>query len=330
MEREGYQPPLTERAPSQIREKTPWAFSNARRMLIKARDYLLLAGVAVAGCGDMDQVDEGRLEAYSRRNGQAELKLGPEKMKEMQREKDLTLLRSLYGEHFTKAQRNISRERIEGGDRQPLIVEGFEEIGLDSAKLREAMMSVFPKGWATEAVLVNYIDEERVLDSGYGDKLHGDLKAADASTDESGVSAIDFYKYDKGRTKSAIADKILSMLSHESGHFNDWDTDDTCSAEENLQLLTQVSKRYFLSGNSYHSDYVKNINNPDPHKNNYLRIKEYWGEICKGYFRNSEAMQKNHPEDFAVVDWYVKLHDPDFKPKGVNERRQLLDKAFPN
>jgi len=331
MGREGYKPTPIESAPSAIREKTSWDFSQAQRLLVKARDYLLLAGVAMSGCGDLEHVDQAELDAYSRRHdSQAEKSLSPEEVEKMQREKDLTLLRGLYGDHFTKAQRNISRERTEGGDKQPLIVEGFEEIGLDSDKLREVMTGIFPKGWATEAVLINYLDEERGLDPEYGDELQGDLKAADASTDESGVSAIDFYKYDKGRTKFAKADKILSMFGHESGHFNDWETDDTCSAEENTQLFIRVTKRYFMGGNNYSSGYVEDIDNPDPHKKNYLKIKEYWGMLSRAYFRNPEAMQKDYPEDFAVVDWYVKLHDPNFKPKSVNEYVQLVDQAFPN
>jgi hypothetical protein len=44
----------------------------------------------------------------------------------------------------------------------------------------------------------------------------------------------------------------------------------------------------------------------------FMAASEYWAQICSEYFTNPEGFLKNHPNDFKLVDTYVKKNDPSF------------------
>ena len=46
--------------------------------------------------------------------------------------------------------------------------------------------------------------------------------------------------------------------------------------------------------------------------------------MCGGYFATPEWVKKEYPEDFAIVDEYVRKADPTFDPVRAEEQRDLI------
>ncbi|MFA6909124.1 MAG: hypothetical protein WC289_04570 [Patescibacteria group bacterium] len=197
--------------------------------------------------------------------------------------------------------------RGEGIKIKEVATRGFDEIGYDSEKLRQILLETYPEGWVdTEIDTFEY--KKNVL------PLVGGIAISD-SYGSSNV-LIDTH----GSTRSSSMDDIIA---HESGHVNDWESDNTFSAKDRLQLLERTARRYFTGDNLYDSWYVETKTDPDIQKQNYIRLKEYWAEICAAYFTNNIFLKKNHPEDFALVDEWVKKHDDTYDASAQSNNRKV-------
>ncbi len=105
--------------------------------------------------------------------------------------------------------------------------------------------------------------------------------------------------------------ELLETLAHEIGHANDWDSDNSLSAEDRFDLLLAVSNRV-RSKDRFMSSYVESINNDDNKIELYNKCVEYWAEIYSAYILRPSMLNY---EDFKIVDALVKKADPDFKAR---------------
>ena len=53
----------------------------------------------------------------------------------------------------------------------------------------------------------------------------------------------------------------------------------------------------------------------DSKEQKYTAYKEYFAEICAGYFSDPESFEKKHPKDYLIVDGWIRKVEPDFKPR---------------
>ncbi len=223
---------------------------------------------------------------------------------------------------------------IESGDRasfwnrrekpEPTKISGFESVGIDD-KVFERTWSdengAYPRGWITgEVGNVRYIDSERTMPSQYGEELKGEK----ASGESDGYS-IEFYKLDESIVKDGketTFDVLDYTFGHELGHHNDWETDRQSALVERAELLSMVIElmrkdhpykslvRDFSGAPAYHEE----IQGMEEHEKTRLQAKEYWAELCGDYFAAPEILREVSPDDYAIVDSYVKKIDPSFDP----------------
>ena len=239
-------------------------------------------------------------------------------------------LKVIYGENFIPRGKAIRGEVIEL-DRDKMIegknkelegtaIKDFEKIEIPT-ELIEQLCESYPENWVdTEIDSIIFKDEVKEMPSEYGIKSSS---AATANLKSSGITTVVFYK-DAGK----MIEQLNEIFAHESGHANDWEADNTLSADEGDNLLLKLTKRYFSGKNIYHSEYVESIKNDDQQQENYLKITEYWAEICMQYFDNPEWFSENHPEDYELVDQWVTKQDPSFDPVEAKLKRENIINKF--
>lgn len=197
----------------------------------------------------------------------------------------------------------------EGKKSKNTAIENFEKIEMPPKLLKKIWTETYPKNWVDTEV-------DSIIFEDYDTKGRA---AATATRKLEGPTTIVFYK-DAGK----MLGQLNEIFSHESGHANDWKSDNTLSIEERKKLLIEITKRYFTGKNIYHSDYVESIKNEDTHSENYRKVTEYWAEICEEYFDNPQWLKENHPEDYKIVDQYVKKQDRKFNPTDAKLKRESI------
>ncbi|MFA5051627.1 MAG: hypothetical protein WC544_01025 [Patescibacteria group bacterium] len=230
---------------------------------------------------------------------------------------ELDYLTKIYGQEFvdnfyvTSLEPEIA-DAIEKPDSvRDLVVTGFETVGLADAEMDSIIEHTFPKGWAKNEIdsvifKSNPDSAEIALPEQYN--MSGEKSAAVAHLKDQRITTVDFFP------TAGDAREIVAIFGHESGHANDWRSDNTLTAGDRLKLLADVTYQYCQGTNIFHSDYVESINNPDAVENTAIRVEEYWAEICQEYFSNPWGLQQDHPEDFQLVDDWVRKQDPEFDP----------------
>src|SRR3989344_351136 len=114
------------------------------------------------------------------------------------------------------------------------------------------------------------------------------------------------------------------VIYHELGHVNDWESDMDLNIVEREELLCEVYKRMnsataFTRQDKYHESFVDGTK-----EGLYNAAKEYWADICAEYFWNPKFCQNSYPEDFKLVDKFVKKNDPTynvFSDRGIFDPR---------
>lgn len=240
-------------------------------------------------------------------------------------------------------------EQLEQGDKKAFIerrekeksspeLYGFEKLGLNNEKLKELWSEnggTYPKSWIEgEISEVSYQDEKIEMPEQYGEKLKGNKAQGSYSQ-----RVMRFYGLPGGINSSDLSkDEIIMFLdltfAHEIGHANDWDEDMDMELTERQSLLLKVlervqSEKPFKSEiDTFFSDptYSEKIQNSDKQESLKWRAKEYWADICREYFENAEWMQENYPEDFKIVDDFVKKRDLNFNSPASRKLRHDLYK----
>ncbi len=211
-------------------------------------------------------------------------------------------------------------------ERTPPKISGCEEVGLSEKVVGELLIegTFFPKGFINgEVSEVNFhVGPGPTLDR-YG------LDEKSSAGEYDITSRTDFY-FDKSQLGSKareLYDYFELVFAHEVGHANDWEESHNLNRLDRAQLLGKIVERVkskdALDGiSTYHSE----IKIEDKEDQLYAKAKEYWAELVCNYLIFPEWLQKEHPEDFQIVDEIVKKSDPTFDPIKANQER----KAFLN
>ncbi|HCM68176.1 MAG: hypothetical protein A2898_02675 [Candidatus Kerfeldbacteria bacterium RIFCSPLOWO2_01_FULL_48_11] len=240
---------------------------------------------------------------------------------------DLDYLKSIYGDDLINVYISMARDAVAKGDitdqdsiesKVDLVTTGFEEFGITSEHLKQICRSTFPKNWVLNEVdSIIYTGSENQPDS--AEYLQHTPKSTDWTTmavarlKDHGVTSIDVSPHTE-------FDPLFENLAHELGHANDWRSNNNLTADQRMQLFAEVTRRYTEGENVFYSDYVETKN--DLNK----KVKEFWAEICAAYFINPDQLRAEHPEDFALVDKWVKLEDPGFNAaEKATERNEMYN-----
>lgn len=224
------------------------------------------------------------------------------------------------------------RKKAEGSKTAPEI-SGFEKTKANIPILKKVWKEgeFYPVGWVNGDInVIEYKDEVLTLrNHSYGDKLKDEPAAATM-----GEKRMTFYKVEeKKEPQSGVRPLKLSDLDmsegmdvifgHEIGHANAWDTDKDLTLLQRIQLLEQVLMR--VRGMSPMKDeYVDKIEHKDKKLELYNKCTEYWAQICQQYFCSPEHLKFMQPDDYKLVDKYVKLSDSRFDAKMAASRKFSL------
>lgn len=279
-------------------------------------DFLYDIGVAKSRAPTLAVRAEQARNAEEEREALNELKRRIDEFNE-RHASELDYLTKVYGQEFvdnyyvTSLEPEIA-DAIEKTDTvQNLVVSGFETVGMADAELDSIIEQTFPKGWAKneiDSVIYDANPDSAEIAMPEQYNMSGEQSAAVAYLKDQRVTTVDFFP------TAGDAREIVTIFGHESGHANDWRSDNTLTAGDRLKLMADVTWRYCEGENVFQSEYVESISNPDPIENTALHVQEYWAEICEEYFTNPTGLQQDHAEDFQLVDDWVRKQDPDFDP----------------
>lgn len=212
---------------------------------------------------------------------------------------------------------------------KPIKIRGFEKAGLSNKDLKNLWSEkYYPRGWLDEEINgVEYKDEK-----GKGIKDYGLEKGRTAGIHESaksGKSKITFFKSFTPKTKGEFknfTDTLDWHFSHEASHANDWSNEAELDFKQRVEFLYEISQSCFREGAFRDSlGYIQSIKNPDSRKERYFKVEEYWAISCDHYFTMPDTFKELYPQEFELVDKYVKKEDPTFNPvEKVQQRQEII------
>jgi len=208
----------------------------------------------------------------------------------------------------------------------PPKISGCEKVGLSEKVVSELLTDgkFFPRGFIDgEVSEVNFhVGPGPTLDR-YG----LDKKSAIGEYDITSRTDFYFNKSQLGSKANELYDYFELVFAHEVGHANDWAESQNLNRLDRAQLLRKIiervkSKDAIRDVSTYHEE-IKIEDNEDQL---YVKAKEYWAELVCNYLIFPGWLQKEHPEDFQIVDEVVKKNDPTFDPiKASQERKAFLN-----
>jgi hypothetical protein len=242
--------------------------------------------------------------------------------------KKLEYLKKNFSDNiFSQLQKSVeaNKESIS----KPIEIKGFEKIGLRNEDLQKLWSEkYYPKGWLDDEISdIEYRNEEfteKNMDYGR------DKKAQYAGTNRQnmeGKSEIRFYASNP-KDYESMKDFIETLdwhFSHESSHANDWEGESRMDYKKRVDFLYEVSQNCFKE-DAFRDilGYVDSIKNKDKNKENYYKVREYWGACCEDYFTFPEILKQGNPREFEMVDKYVKMEDPNYNPIEKQAQRQEI------
>jgi len=200
-------------------------------------------------------------------------------------------------------------------------IEGEERFDIEESTLKSLWSEEgnYPKGWINESIekvrLVGssdikkpvYAKESTVMAGGTRENIMNLAVFEDVPQDQK-LKSLDW------------------IFSHEIGHLNDWENSSNVNFNERIDLLVSVHKRmnepnHFEDVISSYDD-MKDVGNEEQRQ--FYLAREYWGNLCEYYFTFPDILKERSPEDFELVDSWVKKRDPQFDPFIASEKRNSL------
>ncbi len=138
----------------------------------------------------------------------------------------------------------------------------------------------------------------------------------------SGTEAAHYSTYDKEMLLRAQSMKnnpkfFIDVLSHESAHANDWESNEDLTASERLDLLLAVQSRLHDS-DQFVSWYVNSIKTGD-----YSKSVEYFAVICAEYLSNGPKNMS--PKDVKIVEFVLRKKDNGFNIiESIAKRQRII------
>jgi len=244
--------------------------------------------------------------------------------------KKLEYLRENFGENiFPQLKKSVEANRE--SNPKPTEIKGFEKIGLSNKDFQNLWSEkYYPKGWLDDEIsVVEY--KGKGLKGGKGPDYGGGKEIRYGGIEnmqKEGKSKIEFYF--KGQEEYGSNKEFIETLdwyfSHESSHANDWEGESQMDYKKRVDFLHEVSQNCFREG-AFRDifEYVDSIKNKDKNKENYYKVREYWGSCCEYYFTFPEILKEDHPREFEMVDKYVKMEDKNYNPvEKYNQRMEVI------
>lgn len=216
-------------------------------------------------------------------------------------------------------------------------LDGVEPLrGIDADISHEEVLNflnTFPRNWV-EGEITSITNEEETPQHGdYDDDSYNHYKEKEdrftlalAIPDSKGSIGISFRKPAEGL---GLRFRFYSVLAHELGHGNDWQTDNVLTYQERTDLLLKIYERTH-SPNRLQSAYVERVRQAydNPRQRSFRLAQEYWAEIEAQYF---EDPTKLHIDDFMLVDTSVRKNDPSYNwHAGFLEREKIIARIYEN
>jgi hypothetical protein len=206
-------------------------------------------------------------------------------------------------------------------------IRGFEKIGVDNAQLLTLWSEkYYPKHWIEGNLdTVTFGSKQKEGFPDYGIKI----STAASTEDFKHLITIFGFPEKTPEARDATRKNLDWNFSHEIGHDNDWVNARYLSPRERVEFLAQVS----LASRAPHAfrdrfGYVDSINNSDPQKEAYYKVREWWGSLCEDYFTFPDSLRESFPESFAFIDGIVKKSDPDFDTFTAKKKRDAFFKKI--
>ena len=216
-----------------------------------------------------------------------------------------------------------------GMPNQPIIT-GFDKIGIDNKAISELWSKKYYPAGAIEGNIasVEYLGNRagNVADYNIGGE------AAASARDFSDI--IQFH--DDGLrvgSKKELKDKIENLdwhFTHELGHNTDWVNQNTLTPVERAEFLHDIAKAFEKPGSFRDSmGYIDSINNPDKHKENYYKVREYWASLCEQYLSFPELSRDYLSKDeVGLIKKWLEREDKEFNPIKAEKEKKLLIEAL--
>jgi len=210
-----------------------------------------------------------------------------------------------------------------------LVVVGNEQFNIPPEALKELWQDgvTYPKGW-----IQNEADTVQMVELGEIEKLRqgkDNLEYAGTAqeNDQTSLGKIRLSVPELENGKDLLP-TVDWTFSHEITHLNGGFKKMNLPFNERADLLVNVMKRV-RSGNDFKGigwDYI-NRKKTNPEQLAFYQAEEYFAHIGEYYFSFPDILKEESPEDFALIDEYVKKQDPNFDPfKAKKLRNQIYNK----
>lgn len=250
-------------------------------------------------------------------------------IEKMEFNKKIEYLKNNFSENvFPQLEKNVKVN--EESESKLIEIKGFEKAGFSNKDFKNLWSEkYYPKGWLNDEInTIEYKSEDSENNNDYGQNKESKY-AGTAELQKSGKSKIEFHfkdpkKYD---SKKVFVETLDWYFSHESGHANDWESESRMDFKKRVDFLYEVSQNCFRE-NAFRDllGYIDSIRNTDPNKERYYKTREYWGSCCEYYFTFPEMLKQDYPLEFAMVNKYIGMEDPNYNPfdKGI-EKKELIE-----
>lgn len=223
--------------------------------------------------------------------------------------------RSYQGEEYLGGIKRKESTPIIIDEQKPITIEhGFGKNKTKDTVSAEHIKSIidntYPKGWFNKEVNNILITDDT---TGLANSM--------AQSGISGTEAAHYSTFDKEMLLHVQSMKdnpnfLIEVLSHESGHANDWSCNEDLNAQERLDLLLNVQSRLHDT-DRFVSSYVESIKTSD-----YAKSVEYFAEICGEYLSNGPKNMS--PKDVKIVDFVLRKKDNGFDVVEAIAKRQRI------
>lgn len=197
-----------------------------------------------------------------------------------------------------------------------IVVSGFEQSGIVSNNDVVKMMDVsFPTSWLHRSVTSVLFQPAAVL------KEKGQQYAYYDGQSGIVIQAMDTAPTftEKESQRYATIGMLRETLAHEICHANDWRTKNPRTFLERVTLLKEIVDRV-ESKDPYEERKVEGITHhlldgyADAASKN-KSYREYFADICSKYILDPSGLNQTNPQDYRIVDEWVKKDDASFGEK---------------
>ncbi len=213
-----------------------------------------------------------------------------------------------------------------------LVVVGNEQFNIPPEALKEIWQDgvTYPKGW-----IQNEADSVELVRLGEIEKLRqgkDNLEYAGTAqeNDQTSLGKIRLSVPELENSKDLLP-TVDWTFSHEISHLNGAFKKTGLPFNDRAELLVNITKRV-QSGDDFKGigwDYIDR-DKTNPEQLAFYQAEEYFAHLCEYYFSFPDILQKESPEDFSLIDTYVKKQDPNFDPFKAKELRNQIYQKYQN